>query len=434
MFITIIIFIILLSVLVFAHELGHFLTARFFGVKAEEFGFGFPPRIFGIQLISGKKIEPVAGISEEKITVTSNSSDADPVVSIEEKNTAVKKISVFKRWRLVMGASDPQDCADEQIEHAGTIYSFNWLPLGGFVKIKGEQGESHDADSLLHKPIWQRAIIMSAGVAMNLIIAAIMLAVGFMIGLPQSLDGISAGAKIEQKNLQIIQVVPGSPAEAAGLTMGDGILAVNGQKFNAYEELSGFVSKKEGQKLQYEIKRGRENLRLEITPKIMAETGRAGIGIAVAETGIVRYPWYQAIWEGIKTTVFMTWYVIIAFFTIIKNLLVGQGAGAEVSGPVGIAIMTGQVARLGLVYILQFAAMLSVNLAIVNYLPLPALDGGRVLFLIIEKLRGRAVPEKVEAAVHNVGFMLLILLVVIVTFKDMFKFSDKFISLFQKIF
>ena len=166
----------------------------------------------------------------------------------------------------------------------------------------------------------------------------------------------------------------------------------------------------------------------------MAETGKAGVGIAVAETGVVRYNWYQAIWEGIKNTVFLTWYVIVAFVTIIKNLFIGQGVGAEVSGPVGIAVMTGQVARLGLAYILQFAAMLSINLAVVNYLPLPALDGGRVLFLIIEKLRGRAVPEKIEAAIHNVGFMLLILLVVIVTFKDVFKFSDKFISLFQRIF
>ncbi|MFA6551020.1 MAG: site-2 protease family protein, partial [Patescibacteria group bacterium] len=109
MIITIIIFAVLLSVLVFVHELGHFLSARLFGVKAEEFGFGFPPRIFGLQKISGKKIEPVAGISEEKITVTSDLSEADPIISIEEKNTAVEKISLFKRWRLVMGADDPKD-------------------------------------------------------------------------------------------------------------------------------------------------------------------------------------------------------------------------------------------------------------------------------------------------------------------------------------
>ena len=386
MFITIIIFIILLSILVFVHELGHFVTARFFGVKAEEFGFGFPPRLAGIYK------------------------------SLENK------------WKFVWGSREVADSS-------GTIYSLNWLPLGGFVKIKGEQGESRgDKDSLANQPIWRRAVILSAGVAMNLATAAVFLAVGFMAGLPQALDNVSGGADIAQRNLQIIQVLPDSPAQAAGLKMGDSVIALNGQPVRTYQELSGLVSARAGQKLAYQIKRGQEELRLEITPQLMPDSGQVGIGIAVAETGIVSYPWYQAVWEGIKSTLIMSWYIIVAFAFIIKDLFVGHPIAAELSGPVGIAVMTGQVVNLGFVYMLQFAAVLSINLAVINYAPFPALDGGRVLFLLIEKLRGRAVPEKVEATIHNIGFALLMLLVAIVTFKDVFKFSDKFLALFQKIF
>ncbi len=383
---TVIIFIVLLSILVFVHELGHFVTARLFGVKAEEFGFGFPPRLAGIYK------------------------------SLENK------------WRFVWGSR-------EVLDASGTIYSLNWLPLGGFVKIKGEQGENRaDQDSLAHQPIWRRAVILSAGVAMNLAVAAVFLAVGFMVGLPQTLENVGSNVQVVERNLQIIQVLPNSPAAAAGLKMGDSIISVSGQAVNNYQELSDLVSARAGQKLAYQIRRGQEELELAITPQLMPDSGKVGIGIAVAETGIVSYPWYLAVWEGIKATLIMSWYIIVAFVMIIKNLFVGQGIGAELSGPVGIAVMTGQVVNLGFVYILQFAAILSINLAVINYAPFPALDGGRVLFLLIEKLRGRAVPEKVEAAIHNIGFALLMLLVVIVTFKDVFKFSDKFLALFHQIF
>jgi len=428
MIITIIIFIILLSVLVFAHELGHFLTARIFGVKAEEFGFGFPPRLIGWQKIKGIKRQVIA--EEKQMEITADEEGISESISAE----SVQSEQSFSRWRTVIGADDPCDKTDEEVKQAGTIYSLNWLPLGGFVKIKGEQGEGEsDPDSLVNQPIWRRAIIMSAGVIMNLVIAAIFLSICFIIGMPQALDDNSHAAASDRK-LQIVQVVPNSPAAAAGLKIGDIISSISGQSFADYESLSGFTASHEGKELRYQIKRGSQELLFNITPAIIAETGQPGAGIAVAETGIVRYPWYRAIWEGVKSTVLMTWYVISAFVIIIKNLLIGQGAGVEVSGPVGIAVMTGQAAQLGFVYILQFAAILSINLAVVNYLPLPALDGGRVLFLIIEKIRGRAVPVKTEAIIHNVGFSLLILLVVIITFKDIFKFSDKFIALWHQIF
>lgn len=384
MFTTIVIFIIVLSILVFAHELGHFVTARKFGVKAEEFGFGFPPRFGGIY-----------------------------------KTTAGK-------WRFVFGNKDVKDAAD-------TVYSINWLPLGGFVKIKGEQGDNkQDVDSFSNQKIWKRIIILTAGVVMNLVIAAVFLAFGFMIGLPQVIDNLGPNAIVSERNIQVMQVMDNSPAKEAGLQMGDVVVSINGQKFGSYNELQLFTADKEGIELEYLIKRGDEELNLNITPHILENTNevglpavasaKVGIGIVIVETGIVSYPWYQAIWEGIKTTVLMTWFILVAFVTLIKGLIFGQGVGAEIAGPVGIAIFTGQVARLGFVYILQFTAVLSINLAILNYLPFPALDGGRVLFLLIEKVRGKAVPEKVEAIVHNTGFVLLMILVLVVTYRDIVKF------------
>src|SRR3990167_5757370 len=177
MLLTIIVFIIVLSILVFAHELGHFLTARRFGVRAEEFGWGFPPRAFGIY-----------------------------------KNHHGK-------WKSVWGGGEINDCPD-------TVYSINWLPLGGFVKIKGENGpsassglaEDEEADSFAGKPIWQRAIMLSAGGAMNIFLAMALIMIGFLVGLPQSLDNsLDARAQISDRKIQIVQVTKNTPAEAAGL-------------------------------------------------------------------------------------------------------------------------------------------------------------------------------------------------------------------------
>lgn len=166
----------------------------------------------------------------------------------------------------------------------------------------------------------------------------------------------------------------------------------------------------------------------------MAETGKGGIGVAISEVGMVKYPWYYAIWEGFKTTFMMVWAILVAFYELFKGLILGHGVSADVAGPVGIAVLTGQVARMGVIYIMQFTAMLSINLAIINFLPLPALDGGRVLFLIIEKIKGRPVKRELEAAIHNIGFMLLMVLVLLITFRDVMKFGDKFRMLFDRIF
>lgn len=385
MLLTIVTFILVLSILVFVHELGHFYVARKLGIKAEEFGFGFPPRAWGVYR------------------------------------------DYQGRWKQVWGRREVKDCP-------GTVYSFNWFPLGGFVKIKGENGEEEsEPDSFAGRPVWQRAITLSAGVTMNVALAAILISFGLMIGLPQALDDVGPRAQVSQRKIQVVLVVAKSPAAAAGLMIGDDITAINNQPFKDYESLQQFVDQHVGESLHYQIKRGEEEFDFEITPETREETGRGGIGIALAETGLVRYPWYIAIWRGVEETLFLTWAIIVAFYELFKGLLLGQGISSQVAGPVGIAHLTGQVARLGFIYLLQFTALLSINLAIINFLPFPALDGGRVLFLLIEKIKGSPVKQEIEGAIHNIGFSLLMVLILVVTFRDVLKLGGRFAALWGKI-
>lgn len=437
MFLTIITFIIVFSLLIFVHELGHFWTARKFGVKAEEFGFGFPPRIFGVQILKGEKLEKVSETETINLEISeSQAPDGREIVRevVLDEKKEIDRMVFFKRFRFIRGSNDPEIKPGEENMQASTIYSLNWIPLGGFVKIKGENGENeNEPDSFASKKIWQRAIILSAGVGMNIVLAAVLISFGLMIGMPQSLDNLNPKAKIFDKKIQVAGVMVESPAEKAGLTVGDTIISVNNQSFVNEGEFQDFVAGKVGEELNYNIKRGQENMDLKITPEIREETGRGGVGIAIAVTGLVRYPWYLAIWEGVKTTAILTWVIIMAFYDLFKNLIIGHGLSVDVAGPVGIAALTGQVAQMGFVYVLQFTVLLSINLAIINFLPIPALDGGRILFLIIEKIKGSPVKREVEAIIHNVGFSLLMLLVLVVTFKDISKFGSSFKALWERI-
>ncbi|MDD4900573.1 MAG: RIP metalloprotease RseP [Patescibacteria group bacterium] len=436
MFLTIIIFIIVLSVLVFAHELGHFMMARKFGVKAEEFGLGFPPRAFGLQVWRERKLEKVS--EEEAVAVKLE--DASPMggatiikETIIDEKREIDILGWVRKFNFIKGSREISPAE----QRYGTVYSINWLPLGGFVKIKGENGEGeNEADSFASRPIWQRALMLSAGVVMNVALAMILIIVGFMVGLPQSLDGSSldARAQVSDRKIQIVQVVKGSPAESAALIIGDTIISIDNTQFSDFSELQNYVNNKIGQQLDYKIKRGQELIDVKIAPIMMSETGRGGIGVALSETGIVSYPWYLAILEGVKATFILVWVIIAAFYELLKSLIMGQGVSADLAGPVGIATLTGEVARMGFVYLMQFTALLSINLAVINFLPFPALDGGRVLFLIIEKIKRKPVKREVEAVIHNVGFILLMVLVVLVTFRDVARFGGVFKGIWEKIF
>src|SRR6056297_155034 len=382
---TIVVFAAVLAIIVLFHEFGHFITAKMFGAKTEEFGFGFPPPICGWKKKNGKR-------------------------------------------KFSWGNKDV-----EKMESEDTVFSVNWIPLGGFVKIKGEDGENKkENDSFAAKKIWQRCIILSAGVIMNVVLAMVALSIAFMIGAPQVLDS-TEGAKVKNQQIQITSVIENSPAAEAGIKPGDAIKKIDQQPITGIVQIQEYVSAKQGSELIVEVKRLNEQKTFAVTPEFLEQTKKPSLGVGLANTGVVSYPWYQAIWMGVRAAIVMLWQIIVAFGTLIKNAIVGAGIGVEVAGPVGIAVMTGQVARMGLGYVLQFIALLSLNLALINFLPFPALDGGRVLFLLIEKIKGSPVSQKIEQTIHATGFLLLILLMIIVTGRDLFQFKDFFISLWHKI-
>lgn len=347
--ITLLVFILILGVLVLVHELGHFIAAKKNGLIVEEFGFGFPPRIFS--------------------------------------------------WK-------PGE----------TIYSINLLPLGGFVKILGENdGETSNLKSFASKSIGTRGLITAAGVAMNFALGALLLIIGFYIGLPQVLnkenETIAKNIKI-----QIVAINYDSPAEKANLKLGDSV-----ENFDEISIFQDFINKNKGKEIILKIKRGGDNLEIKTIPRVNPPEGEGALGIALVKTGLISYPWYKSVWLGIQSAFIITWEIIKGFFELIKNLITAGKVPQEIAGPVGIATLAGQAINLGFVYLLQLVALISLNLAVLNLIPFPALDGGRLLFLGIEKIKGSKVNPKIENAIHSVGMILLLALVALITYRDILK-------------
>lgn len=358
MLITLIIFVAILSLLVFVHELGHFLVAKWNGVRVDEFGFGFPPRAWG--------------------------------------------------WKK-----------------GDTTYSINWIPLGGFVKIKGEDGEhANDKDSFGHKTLWQRLSILVAGVVMNLVLAWVLMSIGFLVGLPQLIENVPNSGRVSQPIIHIASVLTGSPADRAGLRPGDAIVSVDGQPVSDVEAFRTIVDTQNAANTVV-VTRGKSTLPFTVTAELLKETGRLGLGVALVKTGFVSYPWYRAPYEGLRATVDVVRGIFSTLAGFVIGLFSSQRSAVEFSGPVGIAILTSEVVKMGFRYLLQFTALLSVNLAVINILPIPALDGGRIFFLLIEAVRGKRTGRIVETLTHNIGFMVLMLLVLVVTYFDVLKYGDR---------
>ena len=347
--ITLLIFILILGILVLVHEFGHFIVAKKSGLTVEEFGFGFPPRIFSFK------------VNE-------------------------------------------------------TVYSINLLPLGGYVKILGEDGgETNSPKSFSSKSAGIRSLITAAGVMMNFALGALLLIIGFYIGLPQVVNEENK-AIAKNVQIQIIAISNNSPAEKANLKLGDSI-----EGFGEISIFQDFINQNKEKEISLKIKRGEDYLDIKAVPRANPPEREGALGIALAKTGLISYPWYQSVWLGIKSSFIITWEIIKGFFGLIKNLITVGKIPQEIAGPVGIAILAGQATALGFVYLLQLVALISLNLAVLNLIPFPALDGGRLLFLGIEKIKGSKVNPKIENVIHSVGIVLLLALVVLITYRDILK-------------
>lgn len=365
MLITILVFFGVLGILILAHEFGHFLAAKKFGMEVQEFGFFYPPRLF-------------------------------------------------------------------KIKRGKTVYSINLIPLGGFVKIKGEDGEARqDPKSFASKPAWQRAITLAAGVLMNFLLAFFLIAIGYMIGLPSLVDDQTVG-RIRDPKVQIIEIAPDSPAQAVNLEIGDIIRKVNDVEIFESEQVLVALDAARGEETVLTIERLQEMITIQVVPRTTPPEGEGPLGVALVKTAIVSYGPLKAIAEGFLDAIYAVKFIAQAFYQILRDIILAGRVSPDLSGPVGVAVMTGKVARLGLNYIIQFTAILSINLMIINSFPFPALDGGRLLFLGIESILRRPLNQRIERWVNTFGFALLLLLLAMVTFRDVFRFGviDKIKSFF----
>lgn len=354
---SIIIFLIILSALIIVHELGHFLVAKKFGIRVDEFGLGYPPR-------------------------------------------AAKLFS----WK-------------------GSDFTLNWLPFGGFVKIFGENPETSEAevpssDNFQSKNRGIQAAVLAAGVFFNFVFAWVLISFGFVSGLPSP---VGVNLPVENPQTVITLVVPGSPADLAGLKTGDTILGMSEMEKSpnslSPEEASRFIGESRGD-LVFEVERGGESREVIVTPTSNIIEGRPAVGISMETIGIVRLPIHQALWEGMKATIQFTWLTAKAILSLLGEAFTGRADLAAVTGPVGIVGMVGDMRDLGISYLITFTALLSINLSIINLLPVPALDGGRLLFVAIESVTRRSIPPRFFNAVNAAGFALLIFLMILITIKD----------------
>lgn len=359
MFLTIIIFLLILSVLVLIHEAGHFFMAKKFGIKVEEFGFGLPPRIFG------------------------------------------KKIGE-------------------------TIYSLNWLPIGGFVKLYGEDEAGsgriktknqklnlkNNGRAFFARPSWQRAIVVGAGVAMNFILAVVI--ISYLFGV--------VGVGIPGNKVIIAGVAKDAPAYKAGFMIGDIIEAIDSVKITDPAQLIEITKNHLGQNITVKIIRDSQEQIINIEPRKIYPKNEGPMGIAITQNvEIKKYPWYEAPIVGTKEALKNSWLIIKGLGTVVYGLFVQGTLPKDVAGPIGIAQLTGQVITMGALATLSFVSLLSLNLAILNILPIPALDGGRLFFIIIEAVTRKKVNQKFEGWAHTVGMAILLTLIAIITIHDLIR-------------
>ncbi len=289
-----------------------------------------------------------------------------------------------------------------------TLYSINALPFGGFVKIYGEDRQAEDGRvaagrSFSSLKIWRRMLIIAAGVSMNFLLGWLLVSIIFNVGIPQAIF--------------ITDVAQNSPAAEAGLQSNDKIIG-----FSSVDEFIRYVDGYRGESLVLKIEREGKEMEIQAVPRLNPPAGEGALGVALTEIGLPKQKLFAGIWEGLKMSLTIVEMVFITIFNLIKSVFVGGASLEAVTGPIGIIKITAQAGSLGFIYLLQLLALISLNLVVINILPFPALDGGRLLFLLIEKIKGSPLPAKFERYANAVGFTFLLLLMAVITIKDIIKF------------
>lgn len=383
---SIVIFLLVLGLLIFVHELGHFLAAKKSGVEVHEFALGFPPTILK------------------------------------------KKIGE-------------------------TTYKLNLLPFGGYVSLEGENGEpapepptpeksnkkkkeetkegpkeTINENSFANKGPLAKTFILIAGVTMNMLLAWLLLSVGFMIGYPTTDDSDIDPRYIVDRSTLVLETLPNSPAKEAGLLAGDSLISLSDDTrtigITQPDQVGEFINSSESESIKVVVNRNGEEKTIKVIPTTELSSNEEGeeerklIGIVTDNTVLARFPAHLALWHGLGLTWDVTTMTAEGIVGLIKDAFRGQADMSGVAGPIGIVRLVGDAYAVGFVYLLSFTAIISVNLAIINLIPIPALDGGRILFTWIEAIRGKSIPIKTQLIANGIGFALLILLMIFISVHD----------------
>ncbi len=353
---SILIIIVSLFVLIFLHELGHFIFAKRYGVKVEEFGLGIPPRLYG------------------------------------------KKIGE-------------------------TIYSINWLPLGGFVKLYGEDRKIDDERSFSSKPIYQRAIILFAGIAAFFVIAflifSVLAAVGHRASVPE--EKVIEEDLYGQVDITTTGIAPGSPAAEAGIEVGDVLVAIDGQVVEKPRKVRAMMEERKGEETELTVVRGGESVNISLIPREDPPEGEGAVGIVMDLTTEKRYPLYLAPIRGAVMTGETALFTVRSFGFLLSSFFTETSTLDIIGGPVAIVSIGAGSVTAGLSWFLHFIGTITVIFAIFNLFPIPALDGGRLFILAIEKIKGGPIPEKTEVGMIAISMIILLGVMAIVTYSDIMK-------------